>query len=131
MGEDEEGDMSSFDEVQKLPISKRPRALHKLLRDLTGDQILSLLQDAARVQQHEGREESAGLISAVVRVAPVLPGFRDISLTELLLHPVDNHLQCGFECPLGVLLIKSPSADEAVAAFFRRSGMTLCKLFEW
>ena len=125
--------MPSFAEVQKLPISKRPRALHNLLRDLTGDQILSLLQDAARVQQHEGRrrEESAGLIPAVVRVAPVLPGFRDISLTELLLHPVDNHLECGFECPLGVLLIKSPSADEAVAAFFRCSGMTLCKLFEW
>ena len=128
--------LPSFADVQKLPTSQRPRALRSLLRALTGQEISALLSDAARLQLHiraggQQQEEQRGLLAAVVRCAPELPGFCNVSLAELLLHPLGRHPESGLDCPLGMLLLSSPSADEAVAAYFWSGGDILCKLFEW
>ena len=122
-----EGDLGAlrcrFAAVQALPASQRPRALEELLRALTGTEIDALLADAASAAS-SSKLGSSGLLAAVVRAGPALPGFRDVCLLRLLLPSTQ-----GCDCALGVLLAGSPAADEAVAAYFRAGYEH--ELLEW
>ena len=129
---------SAFAVVQELPNRQRPRALQALLHDLSGDQILALLTEATRYRLegwksagHAGAGGRVSLLAVVARVAPCLPGFRDVCVGELLRHPTKPQEYAGLDCGLGLVINASPAADEAVAAFFDAGEDAVCSLLKW
>jgi len=129
---------SAFAVVQELPNRQRPRAMQALLHDLSGDQILALLTEATRYRLegwksagHAGAGGRVSWLAVVARVAPCLPGFRDVCVGELLRHPTRPQEHAGLDCGLGLVINASPAADEAVAAFFDAGEDAVCSLLKW